>query len=111
MVSGLSVNLPKTRIFGINLKSDFVYDVANVLFRDTSTLSFKFLGVVVGDTPRRKELWVPLLTKFKNCLSAWKGSHISLGGKIVLLNSIFGESSNLPIFLLQGSKNHCERSN
>lgn len=65
MVSGLSLNLPKTRILGINLKSDFVYDAANFLFFDTSTLSFKFLGVVVGATHRRKELWIPLLTKFK----------------------------------------------
>lgn len=54
MVSSLSVNLSKTRVFSINLQEDFISTAATFLSCDVGIVPFKFLGVVLGSNPRRK---------------------------------------------------------
>ncbi|GKV32332.1 hypothetical protein SLEP1_g40948 [Rubroshorea leprosula] len=42
-------------------------------------------------------MWQPLLESFKKKLTSWKGRHLSLGGRITLINSVL---SSLPVFLM-----------
>ncbi|CAK8572080.1 unnamed protein product [Lathyrus sativus] len=55
----------------------------------------KFLRVVMGTSSKRLTYWIPLLDKLRKKLSVWNGKHISLGGRIVLLNLVL---ANLPIY-------------
>ncbi|XP_058776197.1 uncharacterized protein LOC131650508 [Vicia villosa] len=62
-----------------------------------SCVPFKFLGLPVGANHRRKETWEPVLSKLESRLSSWQGRHLSLGGKVTLINSVL---NNIPIFWL-----------
>lgn len=48
---GLNVNLSKIRIYGINLKEDFIYFVATFLACDVGTLPFNFLEWLLASVP------------------------------------------------------------
>lgn len=55
------------------------------------------MGFPVGTNLRRIETWKSIIEKFKARLSSWKARHISLGGRVVLINAVL---SNLPVYFL-----------
>lgn len=53
------------------------------------TLPFKYLGLPVGDILSREVTWDPLVNLLAKRLNSWKRRFVSLGGRVVLLNSVF----------------------
>jgi hypothetical protein len=51
-------------------------------------LPFKYLGLPIGANPKSPSTWDPLLEHLRNRLLSWRNKHISLGGRIVLINSV-----------------------
>ena len=49
----------------------------------------------LGDSPRRKAFWDPVLAKVVNRLDGWKRGFLSKGGKMVLINAVL---SALPTY-------------
>ncbi|CAJ2663797.1 unnamed protein product [Trifolium pratense] len=64
-------------------------------------LPFKYLGLPVGANPRRLATWDPLVEKIRRKLNSWGNKHISLGGRIVLINSVL---NSIPIFYMSFMK-------
>lgn len=95
LVSGLRVNLSKSTLFGINLYSDFLQVVASFSSCRFGLIPFIFLGIPIGINPRRKESWVPIVSKIRRRLAVWHNRFLSIGGRVVLLNYVL---SNIPIF-------------
>ncbi|KAI5415249.1 hypothetical protein KIW84_040626 [Lathyrus oleraceus] len=95
LVSGLRINLCKSRFVGINLDPDFVQAAKTFLKCEIRAPTFNFLGIPVGINPRRKKVWHPIFSKMKKRLSTWKNKNISIGGRVVILNAIL---SNILIF-------------
>ena len=62
---------------------------------------FKYLGLPVGENPGRAVTWQPLLELLSSRLNNWGDRFISLGGRIVLLNSVL---NSIPIFFLSFMK-------
>ncbi|MCH80733.1 LINE-1 reverse transcriptase like, partial [Trifolium medium] len=62
---------------------------------------FKYLGLPVGANPRRIATWEPLLEHIRRKLNSWGNKFISLGGRIVLLNSVL---NSIPIFYMSFMK-------
>lgn len=60
-------------------------------------IAFKFLGVKVGDSPRRVHMWKDVINNIANRLEAWKNRFLSLGGKVVLINITL---NSIPIYSL-----------
>lgn len=58
---------------------------------------FKFLGVKVGGSPKRYSIWGPTIDKLKKRLSLWKGIHLNMGERVVLMNSFIRA---IPIYVL-----------
>lgn len=58
---------------------------------------FVYLGTPIGDNPRKKEMWDPIIAKFKKRLASWKHKHLSFAGSICLIKSIV---TSLPLFYL-----------
>lgn len=48
---------------------------------------------MVGDSPRREYMWKDLVRNIRKRLSMSKGGHLSLGGRVVLINSIMNSIS------------------
>jgi len=97
MASGLTVDYYKSCLMGVNVDSDFMAMACNFLNCSEGAVSFKYLGLPVGANPLKLATWEPLLVQLSRRLNAWGNKHVSLGGRIVLLNSVINA---IPIFCL-----------
>lgn len=93
--SGLRVNFTKSKICGVNVRQEELEVMAAMVNYKTESLPFKYLGVLVGSNPRRFSTWNAIMENFSRRLASWKARYISLGGRIVLINSVL---SSLPVF-------------
>jgi len=89
LVSGLKINFDKRNIYGLNLEPHFLEEASCFLSCRIGDFPFKFLGIPVGASPRKSSTWKPVLD-----LMEWKGKHLSIGGRVVLINSVL---SSLPL--------------
>jgi hypothetical protein len=97
LISGLKVNFFKSKLIGINVEACFLESAALFLKCVVGQLPFIYLGLPVGANPRRLSTWNPVLDVIQRRLASWKNKYVSLGGRVVLLNSVL---SAIPIFYL-----------
>jgi len=96
-LSGLKVNFSKSHLVGVNVARSWLLEAAMVLNCKVGSIPFVYLGLPIGGNAQRLSFWDPLITRIKTRLSAWKSKHLSLGGRLVLLNSVL---SSLPVYAL-----------
>jgi hypothetical protein len=101
LVSGLKVNFSKSRIMGVNVSYDFLRLAFIFLNCRTSTIPFTYLGLPVGASHRRASTWEPLINSLRKRLGGWGNKYVSLGGRVVLLNSVLNA---IPIYFLSFMK-------
>jgi len=97
MVSELKVNFHKSCVMGVNVSLEFLEMASNFLNCNVGSLPFTYLGFSVGANAHCMATWEPMLEKIRNKLNLWDNRCISLGGCIVLLNSVL---NSIPIFSL-----------
>lgn len=95
LASGLKINFHKSSIIGANVDERFLHGSSNFLNCSIRHIPFKFLGLPTGANPRRAATWSPVIELIRSWLAGWKGKNLSLGGRIVLVNSIL---SSLPLY-------------
>ncbi|KAL9691204.1 hypothetical protein QQ045_011623 [Rhodiola kirilowii] len=93
--SGLEINFSKSRCLVIGLEEEEIQGFAKVLGCPTSRLPLNYLGLQVGASPGRLNTWRPVLQKFKDKLSSWKSTSLSMAGRVVLIKAAL---SNLPLY-------------
>lgn len=93
--SGLKVNFHKSQLVGINVGTEWLNEAASFLNCKIGAIPFIYLGLPIGADARRKSTWQPVVDKIRGRLSSWNSSHLSLGGKIVLLKSVL---YSLPVY-------------
>jgi hypothetical protein len=101
LCSGLKVNFWKSCLMGINVPLSFMDTACNFLNCKQGSIPFSYLGLPVGANPRRGATWDPLIDHLKKRLQSWGNRFVSLGGRIVLLNSVLNA---IPIFYLSFMK-------
>jgi hypothetical protein len=101
MCSGLKINFWKSSLIGVNVSQEFLRVASAFLNYRMTCLPFRYLGLPVGANPRRAVMWEPLLDSLPKRLGLWSNKYISLGGRIVLLNSVLNA---IPIFYLSYMK-------
>jgi hypothetical protein len=72
----------------LNLSNEEGIALANQLGCKISTLSLMYLGMSLHWKKLSVELWNFLIQKIENKLQGWKGKLLSMGGRVVLLNSV-----------------------
>ncbi|XP_058724451.1 uncharacterized protein LOC131595932 [Vicia villosa] len=97
LVSGLRINFAKSNIIGVNVGDWLINAALSFLACKKGSYPFKFLGIMVGDNPRRKKVWLEVVNNIRRRLSSWKGRNISMGGRVTLINSVL---NSIPIFTL-----------
>nr|GFA65081.1 RNA-directed DNA polymerase, eukaryota, reverse transcriptase zinc-binding domain protein [Tanacetum cinerariifolium] len=80
LASGLKINFPKSRLFGIGVPGDDVVFEASSLGCSHDSLPFIYLGLLVGKRMNLCDGWVNVIKKFRDWLSAWKAKSLSIGG-------------------------------
>lgn len=58
-------------------------------------LPFFYLGLPIEANPKKAATWKPVVDVMRKRLARWKGNHLSLVGRIVLLKSVL---SSLPLY-------------
>ena len=88
------MNLSKNKLFGLNLASAFLQAAASFL---SCGFGLLLLSIPIGINPRRKDSWTHIFVKLKRRLAVWHNILLSIGGRVVLLNSVL---TNISIFFL-----------
>lgn len=101
LVSGLKVNFQESNIIDLNVEEQFMEAATLFLNCKICDVPFTYLGIPLGANPRRSESWQPMVDKLRRRLSSWKRKNLSLGGRIVMINSVL---TNLPIYFLSFMK-------
>jgi len=85
----------------VNVGDDFLGLAERFLYCRVGCVPFTYLGLPVGANPRIDKTWQPLLKLLTNRLGSWGNKYVSLGGRVVLLNSVLNA---IPIFYLSVMK-------
>ena len=94
-VSGLKINLSKSKVYGIGVSSSAVAEMARVMKCGMGELPLTYLGLPIGVSMRRESAWRPVIEKFKKKLTDWKAKTMSFGGRLTLVKSVLG---SLPLY-------------
>jgi hypothetical protein len=106
LISGLKVNFGKSRLFGVGLEGSFMTVASNFLNCKLGKIPFIYLGLPVGANPRRVATWDPVVEVLQRRLNSWKNRFVSLGGRVVLINSVL---ASIPDYGLSSSNNSHSR--
>jgi hypothetical protein len=101
LASGLKVNFGKSSLIGVNVSNGFMDVACNFLNCKRGVTPFWYLGLPVGANPRRASTWEPMMECLRKRLRGWRKRYVSLGGRIVLLNSVL---NSIPSFYLSSLK-------
>jgi hypothetical protein len=97
LASGLKVNFWKSCLMGLNVPLGFMEWACNFLNCKRGSFPFYYLGLPVGANPRRGSTWEPVVERLRSRLRSWGNRYVSLGGRIMLINSVL---NSIPIFYL-----------
>jgi hypothetical protein len=97
LISGLKVNVFKSRLVGLNIPNDLLASLAHFLNCCFGSLPFPFLGIPLGGNSRSPGIWTPVIEKYLGKLSCGRCRFLSSRSRITLLKSIL---LSLPIFFL-----------
>ena len=102
-VSGLKINLDKSRLFGIGVSEEDVNSIARSVNCSHGSLPFIYLGFPVGRRMKKIDAWSDVVIKFTRRLSSWKGNMLSIGGRLTLVKSVL---CILPLYYISIFKSH-----
>ncbi|GJR89466.1 RNA-directed DNA polymerase, eukaryota, reverse transcriptase zinc-binding domain protein [Tanacetum coccineum] len=97
LVSGLKINVNKSKISGICISNEDILVMANVIGCGAANIPFKYLGVPIGCNMARCSNWDPVMQKLSTSLSHWKARLLSVGGRLTLIKSVLG---SLPLYFM-----------
>ncbi|GJV22275.1 RNA-directed DNA polymerase, eukaryota, reverse transcriptase zinc-binding domain protein, partial [Tanacetum coccineum] len=91
-VSGLRINMKKSKLMGISVDSSKVEQAVKKIGCMALKMPFKYLGSKVGDRMSRINSWNDVIETMVARLSRWKLKTISIGGRLTLLKSVLGST-------------------
>ena len=96
-MSGLKINFSKSEVIMVSQDDNKSLEYSNMFNYAIGDWPIKYLGVPVAGSRLHVADWMPICEKLLKRLNGWKGSSLSLGGRLVLINSCL---SNLPIYAM-----------
>ncbi|KAL4313034.1 hypothetical protein GQ457_01G003880 [Hibiscus cannabinus] len=97
IVSGLKLNINKSKLLGINVEEHVVESWASLIHCKSEKLPTVYLGLPLGNNRNDAQIWAPIVEKVKCKLAGWKAKSLSFGGRITLVKSVL---TNLPIYFM-----------
>nr|GEY07254.1 protein kinase-like domain, beta-lactamase/transpeptidase-like protein [Tanacetum cinerariifolium] len=84
-VSGLKINLRKSKLYGVGVERVEVERMARYMRYSTGDIPFTYLGLPIGVNMGRVVAWNGVIENFKNKLSEWKAKTMSFGERLMLV--------------------------
>ncbi|WVZ53559.1 hypothetical protein U9M48_004482, partial [Paspalum notatum var. saurae] len=96
-LSGLKINFHKSEIFCVGQAKECENAYSEVFGCKSGSFPFRYLGLPMHYRKLRNSEWRHIEERFEKQLIGWKGKLLSVGGRLVLINSVL---SSLPMFML-----------
>ena len=96
-LSGLKINFHKSEIFCFGEAKEVEHTHSQLFGCKVGSYPFKYLGIPMQVTKLKNADWNVLLERIEKKLSSSKGKHLSVGGRLVLINSVL---ISLPMFMM-----------
>ncbi|XP_071729052.1 uncharacterized protein [Rutidosis leptorrhynchoides] len=93
--SGLNINYNKSNLYGVEVDTSEVEDMARLFGCKVGTFPCTYLGLPIGAKMIKKVNWNPGVNKFEKRLADWKARVMSCGGHLTLVKSV---SNRLPLY-------------
>ncbi|GJV68126.1 RNA-directed DNA polymerase, eukaryota, reverse transcriptase zinc-binding domain protein [Tanacetum coccineum] len=90
LASGLKINIHKSKIYGIGVNEDEVYNMASNAGCIAGNIPFNYLGLPIGSNMKSIASWKMLIDRFRSRLSTWKASLLSIRGRLTLIKHVLG---------------------
>ncbi|WVZ62477.1 hypothetical protein U9M48_012225 [Paspalum notatum var. saurae] len=86
-LSGLKINFHKSKIFCFGQAKEFEFTYSHLFGCKTGTFPFRYLGIPMHYRKLRNTDWRMVEERFEKRLSGWKGKLLSVGARLVLINT------------------------
>ena len=96
-LSGLKINFHKSEIFCFGEAQQCEAQYSQLFGCQTGNYPFKYLSIPMHHRKLSNGDWNIIEQRFEKKLSSWKGEHLSVGGRLVLINSVL---TSLAMFML-----------
>ncbi|GJS63377.1 RNA-directed DNA polymerase, eukaryota [Tanacetum coccineum] len=93
LLSGLSINLKKSHLLGVGIRSEDVNAAALYFGCSTMKTPFKYLGVMVGGNSSTSQAWNDTIGKLKPAVNGKKDGTKEVGGFVNSKNKSFSKES------------------
>ena len=102
MMSGLKINFSKSEVITIHGDDQLDMLYADLFNCQIGRFPLKYLGVPVSPGRLHIKDWLPLVEKNEKKLATWKGSSMSIAGRVTLINSSLSNALiyHMSMFLL-----------
>ncbi|XP_059294623.1 uncharacterized protein LOC132047621 [Lycium ferocissimum] len=95
-VSGLHINFAKSVIYPLN-EIPNIKEVADIMGCKVGVFLAKYLGLPLGSKAKAVTIWNDIVERCEKKLSSWKRKYLSLGSRVVLINSVL---DSLPTYTM-----------
>jgi hypothetical protein len=96
-LSGFKINFYKSELFCYEAAKTNQFEYAQIFGCDLSSFPFRYLGIPMYHRKLMNKDWKHVEERFQKKLNCWRSKMLSVGGRLVLLNSVL---SSLPMFML-----------
>jgi hypothetical protein len=96
-LSGLKIIFYKSELFCLGEAKNCASEYIQLFGCKEGTFPFKYLGIPMSHQRITSKDWNQIEERFQKKLSSWKGKLLSVGVRLVLINSIL---SSLPMYML-----------
>jgi hypothetical protein len=94
---GLKINFHKSEIFCFSEAKELQGKYSSIFGCQGGTYPFKYHGIPMHYKKLNNSNWKIIEQRIEKKLSSWKGKHLSVGGHLILINSVL---TSLVMFML-----------
>jgi hypothetical protein len=96
-MSGLKINFYKSELFCFGQAKEDESQYAQLFGCHIGSYPFRYLGIPMHFRKLSNKDWEKIYERIEKKLSSWKGKYLSVGGRLVLINSVL---TSLHMFML-----------
>ncbi len=88
-LSGLKINFHRSELFCFGQAKEYYDQYSNIFGYQLGTFPDKYLGITMHFRKLGNKCWNIIEQRIEKKLSSWKGNHMSVGGRLVLITFKF----------------------
>ncbi|WVZ51380.1 hypothetical protein U9M48_002532, partial [Paspalum notatum var. saurae] len=96
-LSGLKINFNESELYCFGDAQDALDQYMEIFGCKNGEFLFSYVGIPTHFKKLRNADWKKVEERFEKRLSSWKGKHLSIGGRLTLINSVL---SSLPMYMM-----------